>query len=561
MSNDIPVHPNPQVYIDIAKTWIETCESHSSCPSVTRTRLPKRILDLGPHRLRNAISLVETKDNAYGRYMTLSHCWGGVHPITTTKSTLRNRTISIRMSQLPQTFRDAALICRGLGVRYLWIDSLCILQDDRLDWEQESAKMAAIYTGSYLNIAATHARSSVEGCFSSRWAEVDVNMSSRAFPIRSYECKETVRGQEYTVHVRLSLDRGHNDFRVGMGTQKYRRRAPLFSRAWVFQERCLAPRTLHFHANELIWECKTAVRCECKGIDVIERSQEWYRGWNAMHLEMEVANFNFQELADLWLEVVTSFSALSLSHESDRLPALSGIASRFQGSLLKTYVAGLWQEDLVRGLLWYVGFTWMSASKRPLPLRAPTWSWASIILNKELDSIFYPFLLGTDSVFHQEPSFQVLEARCNSSSVNPFGEVSGGVLLLRSSFNSAILTVRKRSRPFMELILDSDIEESDLVLVSVGKMYADVTMSESESDEELSSPSRNVKCLFIGSSPAGSRDDSRWETDYGVVIESATSPEGIYERVGFIQTMRKIGVRVSYENWFSRTEVGVFTLK
>ena len=557
MAEDIPVDPCPQVYIDIAKTWIETCESHSSCSLVTRTKLPKRILDLGPHRLRNAISLVEVEDDNYGRYLTLSHCWGGVQHITTTKSTLRNRLISIRMSELPQTYRDAITVCRGLGVRYLWIDSLCILQDDRLDWEQQSAKMASIYAGSYLNIAATRAPSSTNGFFSSRWAEVDVNMSCRAFPVQSFEIVGKFEEQEYRVRVRLSLDRGHGDFKVGIGTQTYRRRAPLFSRAWVFQERCLAPRTLHFHADELIWECRTTIRCECNGLDAIEWSQNWRRAWNALHLELEAADF--LELADRWLEVVARFAALRLSYESDRLPALSGVASRFQGSLLKTYVAGMWKEDLLRGLLWHVGFNWISSSRRPLPLRAPTWSWASMLLNKEVDSIFYPFIMGEFEGFEQEPFAKVLETHCYSSGVNPYGEVSGGTLILQSSFNSAILSVRKRLRPFVELIRDIDIEEDDLVLILVATVFGDVALTESDMDGEPPSPARIVECLFLGHSPPQTDDGSRWTFDYGLVVKSSTSPEDSYERVGFLKTVKRMSR--SYENWFNRTAIGVFKLK
>lgn len=559
VSNIVPVQQSPELCIDTVKKWIKTCDSHPICSSVTGNKLPKRILDLGPHRFRNAISLLETGDEVYGRYMTLSHCWGSQQPITTTKATLPHRTTSIRVSELPQTFRDAILMSRGLGIRYLWIDSLCILQDDRLDWEQESAKMAAVYTGSYLNIAATHARNSIEGCFSGRWTEVDVNMLSRLIPLRSFDIEKEFDGDNFTVHVRLALERGHGDFRVGIGTQPYRRRAPLFSRAWVFQERCLAPRTVHFHAHEMIWECKTTVRCECKGTDVTDWSQRWHRGWKALHLEIEVADF--RELSDLWLEVVVRFSSLRLSHESDRLPALSGIASRFCGSKLKTYLAGLWREDLARGLLWFVGFDWISSSTRPLPLQAPTWSWASVLLNKEVDNIFYPFIQDFQNGFLQEPHFEVLEVHCCSSGVNSFGEVSsGGMLVLRSSFTSAVYSVRKNSRPFVELVLDSDIDgEDDVVLVSLETMYSDVKLSRSDIDEEPTATSRIVHCLFLGSSTPNSSDGSERCLDYGLVIKSSMSSEDTYERIGFVQTQKEDGS--SYGNWFNQTAIGVFRLE
>ncbi len=103
VSKDVSVELSHGLCIDAVKTWIETCESHPICSSATKTKLPKRVLDLGPHRFRNTISLIETNDEVHDRYMTLSHCWGSIQPITTTKATLRQKKFGIRMSGLPQT--------------------------------------------------------------------------------------------------------------------------------------------------------------------------------------------------------------------------------------------------------------------------------------------------------------------------------------------------------------------------------------------------------------------------------------------------------------------------
>ncbi len=252
------------------------------------------------------------------------------------------------------------------------------------------------------------------------------------------------------------------------------------------------------------------------------------------------------------------YSALSLSYESDRLPALSGIASRFCGAGLRTYAAGLWREDLARGLLWYVGFDWISSSQRPLPLQAPTWSWASILLDKKADCVFYPFILDSDNQFHQEPAFRVLDVQCRPSGINPFGQVTDGVLVLQSSFNTAICTVRKNLRPFVELVLDSDID--DMVLISAEPLYADVALGASDMDDSPTTASRLVHCLFLGSSTTKSRssDGSEWAHDYGIVVVSSVAKEDRYERIGFVQTARKIGA--DEVSCFDRTSVGVFRL-
>jgi hypothetical protein len=89
--------------------------------------------------------------------MALSHCWGKEPIITTTKATLQDRMREFQISAPPKTFQDAIAITNGLGIQYLRIDSLCIIQDDLQDWEGEASKMAGIYAGSKFNIAATHA--------------------------------------------------------------------------------------------------------------------------------------------------------------------------------------------------------------------------------------------------------------------------------------------------------------------------------------------------------------------------------------------------------------------
>lgn len=366
----------------------QSCDSHPECTSAAITKLPKRVLDLHPHRLRNAISLVETEEEGVGTYMTLSYRWGRSQPMMTTKDNLPRRKTAIRLPDLPRTFQDAFAVCRGLGVRYLWIDSLCIVQGDKLDWEQESAKMAAIYTNSYLNIAATHANDSTGGCFRDRWIAIEIKGSTQAIPLKSYEIRENHAGRPVSTHVRVSLEAGHNDFMHFI--RSVEGRAPLLARAWVFQERCLARRTLHFHAQELVWECKTGLLCECKGLNAINKDKDWYnRGWKARHTKWEAADLN--DMADLWLDIISVFSTLDLTHESNRLPALSGIASRFAGPVLSGYLAGLWREDLARSLLWYIGSHWKSSSRRPWPLSTPTWSWVSVVLNKQVDAGLNPF--------------------------------------------------------------------------------------------------------------------------------------------------------------------------
>lgn len=154
--------------MDAIQLWVRECtDSHDRCKSHSPKALPARLLDVMAGV--DLIKLVDIATQEPRSYTTLSHCWGNPKdPLTTTKATRRRRLNGILLEELPQTFLDAVLITRKLGVQYLWIDALCIVQDETLDWEAQSAKMADIYSGSYLTISALHSPNSRSGCFSPR---------------------------------------------------------------------------------------------------------------------------------------------------------------------------------------------------------------------------------------------------------------------------------------------------------------------------------------------------------------------------------------------------------
>jgi hypothetical protein len=190
-------------------------------------------------------------------FLTLSYCWGGSQPLTTTKATLNARKKAIAWAELPRTFKDAILITRGLGHRYLWIDSLSIIQDDEADWEREGGQMDSIYGASLLTITASSAASSLDGFLCKRdLHNLQVNMKNR---------------NSLNVQVRRPAPHTgyHFDFAAAemfpLGAEG--RKLPLYTRAWCFQERILAPRVLHFLSHELVFECMTKCFCECGVVD------------------------------------------------------------------------------------------------------------------------------------------------------------------------------------------------------------------------------------------------------------------------------------------------------
>jgi Heterokaryon incompatibility protein (HET) len=184
--------------------------------------------------------------NETAQYICLSHCWGSYRPLKLEKATLEVFKSRISWNSLPLTFQDAISFARKLGVKYIWIDSLCIIQDDGDNRERESANMAAIYHGSLLTLAATRAESSSVGMF----ARIPLE-----FEEHELISGTGLNGVPYSIFVQV--DHGHQEDSIPV------KEHPLLTRAWVLQERLPSSRVLHFGHFELLWECAEATSCEC----------------------------------------------------------------------------------------------------------------------------------------------------------------------------------------------------------------------------------------------------------------------------------------------------------
>jgi hypothetical protein len=260
------------------RNWIAKCDQdHILCSQDIKAQLPTRVIDLGPaDGFQEPFLFEPIGPQRTANYLTLSHCWGGSQPRLTTKSTLNARKAGIAWSSLPRTFQDAALITRRLGFRYVWIDSLCIIQDDESDWQREGSQMASIYGASSLNIVASTAESSLNGFLRKR-KNFNFEMNSGNGKTIYIQVRRAIPHNGYCFDV--SLD---NMFPSYDGGRDY----PLYTRAWCFQERILAPRVLHFLPDELVFECMTKCFCECGILDT----------WEGTHLLKPVYADQFNQL-------------------------------------------------------------------------------------------------------------------------------------------------------------------------------------------------------------------------------------------------------------------------
>jgi hypothetical protein len=361
----------------IPKLWLDTClHDHPACripaPAMDLAmneeppELPTRVIDVGSTDPIRSPALLESRGSK-GRYVALSHCWGTLPITKTEKKTLQSRMESIPLSKISTNFQHAIEVTRKLGYWYLWIDALCIIQDDPDDWNTESTKMAEVYSRASLTLAAANSSSAEEGFLKPRSKLRTVTVPYRA-------AAELIVGH-FTIAEQVPEDIYHDGFRNDVEG------GPLSLRGWTLQERLLSRRIIFFGKEEFHWECRSARWSESTRMRPI-RYVDISAGLAAFHglpIFRPPAGLDRVRLLNDWYMVVQEFTKRSLTKKNiDKLPALAGIAKVVQAGFglecHTTYRAGLWSHDLPRALVWK---TFAPDAGSGAVLAGPSWSWIS----------------------------------------------------------------------------------------------------------------------------------------------------------------------------------------
>ena len=349
-----------------AHIWLEDCNnSHTRCKTNRNSFIdagyPKRLLDLRKPN-KGFVTLLESFSSSRStKYAALSHCWGKAKQGHLLLGNRENYLCGESLSELPKTFNDAIDVCQNLGIEYLWIDSLCIIQDSLDDWNSEAIRMADIYANSYLTIAATASSDDHGGLFKPLHPLATFPMDF-SVPKKGLVRAAKVRAQ-YQLH---ELDLWN----------KYVNEAPLYQRAWVFQERLLSSRVLHFAENQLYWQCRSLEDTDsAEGLnyrwsrehavdllpaptdavhdDEIETGIE--ETASASWIGLRPEETSPKDWLKVWDKIVYNYSPGRLTVPTDKLVAISGLAQRIQQLSHwspSDYLAGLWRQGLPRNLLW-----------------------------------------------------------------------------------------------------------------------------------------------------------------------------------------------------------------
>ena len=515
-----------------ARGWVKECvETHNGVddfgstngpPDYERrsTDRPTRLVELlEPSEFRK-IRLVDTNKEQVETYVALSHCWGaGPWPWRTVKSNLTERFEAVSENDLPDTLKDACFATRQLHARYIWIDSLCIVQDDEQDWLREAAKMGSIYRGSLVTIAASTAADNRSGLFNTQSRNQKDELTSFA-PIRS-----TLSDGRQSVLYFCGRRRGRSAWYNDM------ERSPLNGRAWVCQERILSPRTIHFSESQLFWECLHSITAE----DNIHHQGTQYEGtnsiinmtWRRPFLDQvsqtsstisqhKVSGAEKLNLSEIWYRnlVQDTYSGRQLTYGKDKLVAISAMARAIHKCRPMSYYAGLWGDSVWQGLLWFSSgspnmFSAESPSRKSKVYRAPSWSWAS----QDTGVSYYEASASSEGQIDGAEVCKVLGVNTTLATEDPFGAVSGGQLKLETivlECHYQIVTGQARTlRPITFPSLDGDVE---------GDMLPD------DDDDD---PNRSMLALVLWLPDAGNHRPA-----FAMLVRSSPTDVNTYLRVG-----------------------------
>jgi hypothetical protein len=386
-----------------ARKWIHEClDNHKHCQINNDAFLPSRVIDVDKAGVDPKLHV--SAANESGPYIALSYCWGGPQTSQTTRANLEKYKSSMNFQSLPQTLKDAIVVTRELGYQYLWVDSICIVQDDEDDKLKELSKMRLIQHAS-LTISAASASACAQGFLKVR--------SHPRFRVKLYSSEPTY--DFFTLRFAPS----DGTFGLICLTPSLIENLsvitdPITNRAWTLQESLLSSRLLIYSGTQLLWRCKTsfkksggllpwafyAERAPILTLSEplpIDKGKEYSLSLTPAQIDIwfgddsydinqeqppdyvDPGGIKLTQPAKEWLRIVSIYSWRQMAIPSDVFLAIGGIAEEIYRVTNWTYCAGLWLQSIIVGLAWR---RQMGSEERPTkrarPWRAPSWSWASL---------------------------------------------------------------------------------------------------------------------------------------------------------------------------------------
>lgn len=367
---------------------------------------------------------------------------------------------NISFDHLPKTFQDAVTVCCALDIQYLWIDSLCIMQDSPEDWAVQGSKMAHIYSDCLVTLAADAAADSKAGFLQ----RVPDPVESSVICHKYDRTQRHIHGQpqQYEVHMRKNVDVSYlgsfpHHYTAAPDTSKNQELGShLSKRGWCFQESLLPNRVLHFAIDHLSWSCTTDAFCECM-YGPMDPDKKRYRSLLSDGFE-EGRIIDRETVKEDWQNIVEEYTRRRLTFSSDRLAALAGLAGRIHAEHPDLeYLAGLWSDTIHQSLLWYPH----PRSERVQPYIAPSWSWASVT-----KSVRWGISESFEVV--DQTKLKLITASCSPAGPNKYGALKSAELIVQGQLWRVRLLEADTSGFSSAQILEEDGTNSPHVLQTGG---------------------------------------------------------------------------------------------
>lgn len=455
LSKHFPGRPLPEdmsskLVFDAARKWLTECQDgHPDCAAQNeRPLLPTRVLDVESTNNPEKLCLHVSKQKQHGEYVALSYCWGGPQPLVTTTENLDEMRKCIQASQLPQTLSDAVKVTRGLGIRYLWIDALCILQDSDDDKAHEIQNMGQVYKNATVTIIAGASKSAGEGFLKSRspaGSTCDLDITAPDGTSGKISITPLVNGAFPNL--------------------------PLWKRAWTFQEHLLSNRHLYYTDHELVWQCRT-LKHATVAIGKVQYPAPTELGgvpfgmFHAQDSDYYAGSGGIARKQGHWRDILTSYSSRALANFDDRLNGITGVINELALLWEDECVFGIWKSRFIEELAWFVAGGTGVESMDVRSRRAPSWSWVSMEppvqissgwLDKVSDTELLSFLKGgreavvrgkllsspnvpvllTDKIYDREQTWGVMETDLDAQS----SETETSFLLLGYEDDGVVLAL------------------------------------------------------------------------------------------------------------------------
>ena len=389
--------------LSLALQSINDCiHAHRECSigSSTLPSMPTRVIDCedshNPH--------LATTDGVHERYAALSYVWGEPQPHMTTTRNIAKYMHSIDVAHLPRTILDAIQVVVGLGLRYLWVDTLCIIQDSTEDRDHEVAQMQHIYRDAYITIIAAIASKVSEGFLHARPATLTAHDANLPFALPGGTGFGTLWANN--LETATAYDRWDE---------------PTSRRGWCFQEYLLSPRALIFASHTLHYHCQRSTTCvggACHPSWIGKKNE-------GRDLRLPTPAQAPADVAALWREILEGYTMTDITIPDDRLSAIAGVAEVFHAAFRTPYLAGLWRAHLLDQVTWRVRTNFEAPRRRPLGYRAPSWSWAAAD-----DRVLLENHYGIADVHYDAEVLQCTTVLKNDQL--PFGQVTDGILVIRA---------------------------------------------------------------------------------------------------------------------------------